>query len=231
VVTLNYVKLHEWNLSYSEAVSLQNELKRKLIHKSVSKIPELVAGVDISFPSKYVGLCVIVILDKQSNVIDYVQYSDKIDFPYIPGLLSFREGPLFLKTLKKLKTKPELFFFDGQGIAHPRGLGLAAHMGLFLQLPTVGIAKSKLFGTFNEPERTKGNWSALFGRENKMIGAVLRTRTNTKPVFVSPGHMIDVISSVRITLAFTKTFKIPEPTRRAHILTQKLKPSLDDRKL
>ncbi|TYB92334.1 MAG: endonuclease V [Kosmotoga sp.] len=228
---MNYIELHKWNLNYSEAVALQNELKSKLTHKNVNKIPEIVAGVDISFPFKDVGLCVIVILDKHLNVVDYIYHTDRIDFPYIPGLLSFREGPLFLKTLKKLKAEPEMFFFDGQGIAHPRGLGLAAHMGLFMQKPTIGIAKSRLFGTFVEPDKSKGNWTALVGKKNEVIGAVLRTRTNTKPVFVSPGHLTDVISSVRITLAFTNTFKIPEPTRRAHIITQKLKANLDDRKL
>ncbi|MFO7881585.1 MAG: endonuclease V [Kosmotogaceae bacterium] len=223
MVSLKYKKLHKWNLSYDEAVSIQNKLKGNLVHKNVSKIPQLVAGVDISFPSKYTGLCVIVLMDRQLNVVDYIHHTDSINFPYIPGLLSFREGPLFFKTINKLKAIPDIFFFDGQGIAHPRGLGLAAHMGLFLQMPTIGIAKSKLFGTFTEPKRAKGSWSALLGKRKELIGAVLRTKNNTKPVFVSPGHLIDVVSSVRITLAFTKNYKIPEPTRRAHILTQKLK--------
>ncbi len=223
--------LHKWNLSYSEAITIQNKLRRKLIHKDVNQIPELVAGVDISFPSKNTGLCVIVLLNKKLNLVDYISHIDRVNFPYIPGLLSFREGPLFLRTVKKLKAKPEIFFFDGQGIAHPRGLGLAAHMGLFLHMPTIGIAKSKLFGTFNEPEKIKGSWSALIGKNNELIGAVLRTRNNTRPVYVSPGHMIDVVSSVRIALAFTKNYKIPEPTRRAHILTQKLKANSTDKKL
>ncbi len=222
------MKPDNWNLKTDQAIKLQNQLRSRLI----SSLPEgfelqTLAGVDVSFPGPGVGLCVIVVLSAVTGeVLEIAHHSMKVTFPYIPGLLSFREGPIFVETVTRLKVKPDLYFFDGQGIAHPRGLGLAAHMGLILKKPTIGVAKSHLFGHYEEPGNEKGTWSPLKDDKGGIIGAVVRTRAGKKPVFVSPGHLIDVEHSIEYTLKYTTKFRIPEPTRLAHLWTQKLKKSL-----
>jgi deoxyribonuclease V len=140
----------------------------------------------------------------------------KTTFPYVPGLLSFREGPVILKCVKKLKLEPDLFIFDGQGLAHPRKAGLATHMGVILNKPSIGSAKSHLYGSYSEPKKKKGDYSIVKDRDGSPIGAVLRTREAVKPVFVSPGHLTDIRSSVKIILACSPKYKIPEPIRAAH---------------
>jgi deoxyribonuclease V len=143
-----------------------------------------------------------------------------VSFPYIPGLLSFREAPILLKAFKKLRHTPDIVIFDSQGIAHPRGLGLASHMGLLLDTPSIGCAKSRLVGTFKEPGTRAGARSPL-KHEGKHIGTVLRTRDGVKPVFVSPGHKIDMRGAVRWVLKCCKGYRLPEPTRAAHHLSNK----------
>ncbi|MHC4888947.1 MAG: deoxyribonuclease V [Planctomycetota bacterium] len=146
----------------------------------------------------------------------------KVPFPYIPGLLSFREAPVCIAAVEKLKTEPDIFIIDGQGIAHPRRLGLAAHLGLFFDKPTIGCAKSRLTGTFKEPSPEKGVSSPLKDKD-EVIGAVVRTRTNVKPVFVSVGHKCLLKDAVKITLDCTTKYRLPEPTRLAHQLVSKLR--------
>jgi len=224
VMIMNNVKF-DWELDASTAIALQKRLRSHLI----LELPEdfelkTIAGVDVSFPEPKTGLCVIVVLSAATlEVFELVHHFMKIDFPYISGLLSFREGPIFMKTHAKLKSKPNLYFFDGQGIAHPRGLGLASHMGLLLNKPSIGVAKSHLYGSYEPPGPVKGQWSPLKDYNDNTIGAVLRTRTNKKPVFISPGHLIDVKHSLELTLKYAIKYRIPEPTRLAHIWTQKLK--------
>lgn len=138
-------------------------------------------------------------------------------FPYVPGLLSFRELPGVLAAFRKLTVVPEAVLCDGQGLAHPRRFGLACHLGLWLGLPTVGCAKSRLCGTFDEPERSRGGWTPLL-LDDEQVGVVLRTRDGVKPLFVSPGHLCDQASAVRLTLAATTRYRLPEPTRLAHQL-------------
>ena len=150
----------------------------------------------------------------------------KIKFPYIPGLLSFREGPLFLKTYKKIKSKPDLIIFDGQGIAHPRKFGIAAHLGLFINIPTIGCAKSKLYGEYTEPEKIKGARSYLFNKEKNKIGIVLRTRTNVKPVFVSPGYLVGIDEAADIIMNCIDKYRIPEPIRFADQAVSEYKKSI-----
>ncbi len=142
--------------------------------------------------------------------------------PYIPGILSFREIPPILKALKKLKSEPDLIFCDGQGIAHPRGLGLASHLGLLTGKPTIGCAKKRLVGQFSEPGQHRGDYSLLLYK-GKKVGAVLRTKEKIRPLFVSPGYAIEIEGSVRIVLDCGGQYRIPEPIREAHLLVNKLR--------
>lgn len=159
------------------------------------------------------------------EIIEIAHHIGLSKFPYIPGLLSFRELPSLLKCFGKLKNKTHLILCDGQGIAHPRKMGIATHLGILMDIPTIGCAKSHLCGDFKEPCKSKGSYSLIWDKSKKPIGACLRTRTDVKPVFVSPGYKISIKHSVDMVLNCTKNFRIPEPLRSAHHLTQKLRPS------
>ena len=217
-------QLHDWNLSYSEAIELQRKLSSRVRHTSIKKSPNLIAGIDCAFSpdkKKIIG-CVIVLEYPQMAVVEIRHAVKKGAFPYIPGLLSFREAPVCLDAVSKLKEKPDMFMIDGQGIAHPRRLGLAAHLGLFFNKPTIGCAKSRLIGTYEMPAATKGSCSNLLDGE-EIIGAVVRTRTNVKPVFISVGHRCTLDEAVKWTLNCSRRFRLPEPTRLADIEVGKIK--------
>ena len=156
------------------------------------------------------------------KIVETRQARRKVVFPYIPGLLSFREGPVCIEAVKTLKCEPDVFIIDGQGIAHPRRLGLAAHLGLFFDKPTIGCAKSRLTGNFEEPSLEKGAYSPLKDKQ-EIVGAVVRTRTNVKPVFVSVGNKCLLKEAIEITLGCTTKYRLPEPTRLAHHLAGKSK--------
>ncbi len=161
----------------------------------------LAAGVVLSFP--------------ELELIETAAVRTALTFPYIPGLLSFREAPACLAVVRKLNTPPDLFLIDGQGIAHPRRLGLAAHLGLFLGRATLGCAKSRLIGTYDEPLAEKGNYSPLLDGD-EIVGAVVRTRSGVKPLFVSPGHLCTLDDAIQWTLRLTTRYRLPEPARLAH---------------
>ncbi|MBO8160245.1 MAG: endonuclease V [Thermosipho sp. (in: Bacteria)] len=218
---MNYKKLHEWAVTPKEAIKIQNNLKKLLKFKPFNKEIALVAGVDLSFFENF-GLSVIVVINRNFEIKEITYHIQEVKFPYIPGLLAFREGPIFLKAWEKLKTNVDIVFFDGQGIAHPRMLGIASHMGLWIEKPTIGIAKSRLVGTYKSLPYEKGNYSYLEFNGNN-VGVVYRSRTNVKPIFISPGHLIDIESSLTITEKFITKYKLPEPTRLAHIYSQKIK--------
>lgn len=182
-----------------------------------------IAGVDLSFKDGFSFAIVVVLSFPELEVLEVKFSKEKIRYPYIPGLLSFREGPAFLGAWEKIKFEPDVVFFDGQGIAHPRGLGLASHMGLFIDKPTIGVAKSKLFGVYEEPPQEAGKFTYLFTKNNYRIGAVIRTIPNQNPLFVSPGHFMDVDNAIELTLKCIKGHRIPEPTRLAHIYSQMAK--------
>jgi deoxyribonuclease V len=217
-------KLHNWNLSYSQAIALQKSLSRKVQLFELRKQPKIVAGIDCAFSrdKKRIIACVVLLKLPDFELIETAIAKQKLTFPYIPGLLSFREAPACISAVKKLKHQPDAFLIDGQGIAHPRRFGLAAHLGLFFDKPTIGCAKSRLIGSFEEPAIEKGSFSLLKdGRE--VIGAVVRTRTNVKPVFVSVGNKCLLKDAIKITLVCTSRYRIPEPARLAHQLVSTLK--------
>lgn len=204
-------------------LNIQRELSQKVVLNPLEKSIKIVAGIDISI-EKYtnIGYCAIIILDEDLNTIEEIYHTDTVKMPYIPGLLSFRELPLIEKCYQKLKTKPDLVFIDGQGIAHPRYFGIASHFGVIFNVPTIGCAKSLLVGEYVEPANQKGSYSYMTYKD-RTVGAVIRTKTNAKPIFVSPGHLINVEQAIEVTLRYTGKYRIPEPTRRADILSKKLR--------
>ncbi|RKY06531.1 MAG: deoxyribonuclease V [Planctomycetota bacterium] len=218
---------HNWNLSCAQARDLQNALARKVRSSAIKRPPKTVAGIDCAFSKDKTRIgAIIVVLEYQTlKIIETVRAVAEVGFPYISGLLSFREAPVCVQAAKRLKITPDIFLIDGQGIAHPRRLGLASHLGLFLDKPTVGCAKSRLIGKFQPPPTEKGSYSPLTDK-NEIIGAVLRTRTNVKPLFVSTGHKCTLDDAIKITLACTPKYRLPEPTRLAHQMITRLKPEI-----
>jgi deoxyribonuclease V len=224
-------KLHSWNLSYARARELQTELACKVKLMPLKIKPELVAGLDCAFSKdgERIFAVVVVLRPPQFELVETTSASRKVTFPYIPGLLSFREAPVCIAAVEKLQNQPDVFIVDGQGIAHPRRLGLAAHLGLFLDQPTIGCAKSRLTGKYEEPPLEKGAFCMLKdekGKQNiesEIIGAVVRTRTNIKPVFVSVGHKCMLKDAISVVLDCAVKYRLPEPTRLAHQAVSKLK--------
>ncbi len=231
--------LHSWNLSYSEAIALQKRLAGQVQFTPLKKWPKLIAGIDCAFSKdgKKIIAAVIVLKPPDFVPVETTTALRKVSFPYIPGLLSFREAPVCIAAVEKLQKEPDVFIIDGQGIAHPRRLGLAAHLGLFFDKPTIGCAKSRLTGTFEDPPPQKGSSSLLKDKKrwktetsheprvanDEIIGAVVRTRANVKPVFVSVGNKCLLKDAIKITLDSTTKYRLPEPTRLAHQLVSKLK--------
>jgi len=209
--------LHNWDMSYKQAAELQKQLASRVRLTEIKRRPKIIAGLDcaISKGSRRIFAAAVVLKLPDFELVETVTAWRKLTFPYIPGLLSFREAPVCIAAVEKLKTKPDVFLIDGQGIAHPRRLGLAAHLGLFFDKPTIGCAKSRLIGTFDEPPLQKGSYTPLMHHE-QIIGAVLRTRTNVKPLFISVGNKCVLDDAISITLACTTKYRLPEPTRLAH---------------
>jgi deoxyribonuclease V len=202
----------------------QNELRARIEVKPLRPLPRFVAGADAAFsPDKKWCYAAAVVYDREERRIVEVGHArGRVEAPYIPGFLSFREGPTVLDAIGKLKHEWGAICFDGQGYAHPRRCGLAAHMAVTLDRSGVGVAKSRLIGTFEEPEREAGSTSPLVDK-GEQIGVVLRTRDGTNPLFVSIGHKVDLPSAVELVLSCCTRYRVPEPTRQADIEVAKLK--------
>lgn len=213
--------LHDWNVSVEQAVKIQRDLAKEIQKHDNIEEPRLIAGVDVSVNALSIATAAAVILDyPELTIREKVVVEGKVSFPYIPGLLSFRELPLTIKACEKLKAQPDMVLVDGQGIAHPRRLGLASHLGLFLDVPTIGCAKSSLYGIYQAPGNTAGSYSLITDNEENVIGAVLRTKNNVKPLFVSIGHKIDLTSSIHWVIQCCRGYRLPEPTRLAHLTSK-----------
>ncbi|MGH7885473.1 MAG: deoxyribonuclease V [Thermodesulfobacteriota bacterium] len=209
-----------------EAYKLQRELSEKVVSKNSFKEITKIAGADMAiFTKEKKMVCGIVVFSyPELHILEKVWSVVDEKFPYIPGLLAFREGPAIIETYKKIKNKPEVLIIDGHGIAHPRRFGIACHVGVLLDIPTFGIAKKKLFGNYQEPNTEKGSQSKLISKNGGIaIGSVVRTKNNTKPVFVSIGNKIDLLTAVKITLNCDTGYRIPEPTRKADKYVAELK--------
>ncbi|MBD1870229.1 deoxyribonuclease V [Leptolyngbya sp. FACHB-671] len=210
---------YDWAKTAEEAIALQQSLKERVITTDCLGIVDFVAGVDVGFEDNgdTTRAAVAVLSFPELELKEQAIARRPTSFPYIPGLLSFREVPAVLDALEQLTITPDLLLCDGQGIAHPRRLGIASHIGLLVDLPTVGVAKSRLFGKHGEVPDQKGSWVALL-HKGETIGAVLRTRPNTKPLYISPGHRISLETSIEYVLACTPKYRLPETTRFAHKL-------------
>ncbi|HSR13250.1 MAG TPA: deoxyribonuclease V [Thermodesulfobacteriota bacterium] len=209
---------HSWNVSPHQAARIQEDLARKVILKHPASPFTTIAAGDVAYARGDERIFAVVLLFTYPGLIllESASAASKVSFQYIPGLFSFREAPVLLKAFSRLKTKPDLILVEGQGIAHPRSLGIASHLGLILDVPSIGCAKSRLFGDSREPGPERGSRTPLLSGWEE-IGAVLRTRTGVKPVFVSPGHKIDLETSVAIVLSTSRGYRLPEPLRLAHI--------------
>jgi len=220
-----YEQLHDWNLTPHEAVQLQKELRANIFITPLgARRVETVAGADISFNkfSETVYAGIVVLRLPSLEVIEEVGVVSETRFPYVPGLLSFRESPSVLEAWSRLKVEPDAVMFDGQGIAHPRRVGIASHVGLIVKRPTFGCAKSILVGKHEEPSPERGSWTPLIDKGDT-VGAALRTKKNVQPIYVSPGHLIDLEGAVDLTLRCDGGYRQPEPTRRAHLLVNALR--------
>ena len=210
-----YRELHTWNVTTDEAKEIQYELCHQVVQINRFDKIRTVAGVDIGIKNGIATASVVVLNFPHLQIVDGVVAQSRIHFPYIPGYLSFREIPPLLVAFARLQTEPDLIIVDGQGIAHPRRFGLASHLGLILDKPTFGCAKSRLCGKYTEPDIEKGAWSYLKDN-NDIIGIALRTRTNVSVVYVSVGHLISLETAREMTLSCCPKYRLPETTRFAH---------------
>ncbi|HEV2457064.1 MAG TPA: deoxyribonuclease V [Ktedonobacterales bacterium] len=210
--------MHEWNVPLEEAVALQQRLRTLVQQEGSIKREDVrtVAGIDASYRDVARAAVVVLAFPDMERLDEAVAARESV-FPYVPGLLSFREGPVVLDALAKLTVQPDLLIFDGQGYAHPRRFGLASHLGVYLDRPSIGCAKSRLIGSYNEPGPEPGDRTPLLDR-GEVIGAVLRTKARTKPLFISVGHKIDLETAVEVVLRCLRGYRLPEPTRLAHNL-------------
>lgn len=218
---MRIAKRHPWRVSIKKAVAIQQRLCRDIQLKPLRRMPRLIAAADAAFQKGTAVGAVVVMRYPRLEVLETITKQRPLDFPYIPGLLTFREGPVLLECFRCLKRTPDVLMFDGQGIAHFRRMGLATHLGILLDKPSIGCAKSRLTGTFKPVGTPKGSFSFIKDQEGKTVGAVLRTRDHVKPVFVSPGHKIDLRDSLAIILRCASQYRIPEPLRLAHHLASR----------
>ena len=216
--------LHPWSVSPQEALLIQRNLKKRLSCVPARGPIRRVGAGDVAYSKqdeRLFGAMVILSFPEQ-GLLDQAWEVGKVDFPYIPGLLSFREAPILLEVAKKIEKAPDVWMFGGHGIAHPQGLGLAAHMGLLLDCPSLGCAKERLVGTHGEVGLQKGDFQ-LLTIEGKPVGAAVRTRQGVKPIYVSAGFRMDLERAIDLVLQTSTHFRLPEPLRQAHLLSNRVR--------
>ena len=220
---------HSWNLTPGAAIRLQHRLRSRVIRLGGPRKVRHVAGTDVGLErgGKIARAAVVVLSFPDLKLVDYAIARLPARFPYVPGLLSFRELPALLAALDRLRVRPDLILCDGQGIAHPRRFGLASHLGVFCGIPSIGVAKSRLTGTHGEPMQRRGAWVPL-ADQGETIGAVLRTKAHTRPLYVSIGHRVSLPVAVRYVMACTTKYRLPETTRWAHRLASGRTPLRDE---
>lgn len=218
-------ELHRWDVTPKEAINIQERLRERV--STIDSFAEirLIAGADVSYTKDgdFVHAAVGVFSFPDLILLEQRTATIKTSFPYVPGLLTFREGPALIECFKKIENIPDAIIFDGQGVCHPRRMGIASHMGVLLDTPSIGCAKSHLYGEFIMPAENKGSYTYIHDQDGSVVGACLRTRTDVKPVFVSIGHMVSLKTAVDITLRCATRYRMPEPSRFAHTLAEKAK--------
>ncbi|PLX88488.1 MAG: deoxyribonuclease V [Desulfuromonas sp.] len=227
---MDFAPLHNWKVTPAEAVELQKQLADQVILQDcLTGQPALVAGADVSYrwhgEQFYAAVVVLSLPDLQP--VAEATARGRVTFPYVPGLLSFRELPVLLKAFEELSVSPDLVLVDGQGIAHPRRLGLASHLGLWLGLPTIGCAKSRLCGEHASVGQRRGQQVPLYDKQEQ-VGVVLTTRDRVKPLYISPGHKIGLRRAVEQVLMCGGGYRLPEPTRQAHLLSNRLRQEVEE---
>jgi len=212
---------HQWDLSEARAKELQENLSPKIIKIDQLPTVKFIAGTDVSYKKDTDKIiAAIVILNAENlELVESVTVEDTVSFPYIPGLFSFREIPPLIKAFEKLKTSPDLVVCDGQGYAHPRRFGLACHLGLLMDIPSIGCAKNMMIGKYKEPDITRGSFCKIIDNE-ETIGRVLRTQNNVKPVYVSIGHKISLETATEWILKLSPKYRLPETTRLSDQLSK-----------
>jgi len=218
------LRLHRWNVTPREAARIQLQLRSRFEAADRLTKVEYVAGADLAIdPLRKVGIAGVVVYKFPDMVeVERVWAERTLTFPYVPGLLSFREIPVLLRAFAKLRRAPDLIFYDGHGYAHPRRFGIACHLGVLLDCATIGCAKSILIGSPEEPQPKAGSWAPLL-HQGEVIAAVLRTRDNTKPVYISQGHRISLPTAITFACAVSDGFRIPRPTRQADHFVEEVK--------
>jgi deoxyribonuclease V len=208
---------HPWNVSPEEAVAIQQRLREQVIREGPMPGPgTVIVGVDVGFRGELARAAAVAVRFPDLTPLAQAVAEVPVTFPYIPGLLAFREAPAILAALERLPLSPQVLMVDGHGISHPRRMGIATHLGVYLDLPSIGCAKSKLWGRYKMPPDEPGAWSPLWDGE-EMIGAVLRTQAGASPVFVSIGHRISLENAIATVMACVRGHRLPEPTRLAHL--------------
>ncbi|MDI6689975.1 MAG: deoxyribonuclease V [Actinomycetota bacterium] len=223
---MKVLKLHPWNVSPKEAMQIQNHLRSRIVTENVPEISNVkrIAGADVSYSKRenMIYAAVIIFSFPELQILEEKEAILPATFPYVPGLLIFREGPALIKAFEQIEREPDLVMFDGQGIAHPRGIGIATHMGMLLDKPSIGVAKTVLVGEYDEPGRERGSVFPLI-KNGREIGAVVRTREDVEPVFVSIGFKIDLPTAVDFVLKCCQGYRLPEPARKAHHFSNQLR--------
>jgi deoxyribonuclease V len=226
VIPLKVLQLHHWDVTPREATEIQNQMKSRIILENGSELKNIskIAGADVSYDksTNTVYAAVIVFSFPELVLLEENHASQEASFPYVPGLLVFREGPTLIKAFEETNQEPDIIIFDGQGIAHPRGIGIATHMGILLDKPSIGCAKTVLIGDFEEPEKTADSYTPLV-KNGVQLGVALRTKDRVEPVFVSIGHKIDLPTAIDIVMKCSRGYRLPEPIRQTHILSNRLR--------
>jgi len=212
---MKIISPHRWDVYPSEAVEIQQGLRSKVAMERCVGQVSAVAGVDVSVKGEVARAAIVVLSYPELTPLDYSVAELTVEFPYVPGLLAFREGPAVLAALEKLRREPDLFIFDAQGLAHPRRMGLATHLGVLIDRPSIGCAKSRLCGSYHEPGPERGSYTYLYDGD-EVIGAVVRTQPGISPVYVSIGHKVDLPTAIKYVLGCCTQYRLPETTRYAH---------------
>jgi deoxyribonuclease V len=216
-LSLNHV--HPWDVTTGQAAEIQRQLAGMVRAEPLAASPTTIAGVDVSVHGDEVQAAVAVIAYPSLDILNHTLWRGPVQYPYVPGLLSFREVPAVLRALEQLHELPDLIMADAQGIAHPRRLGMAAHLGILVDLPVIGVAKSRLVGEYVEPDDYPGARSPLM-LGSEQVGEVVRTRAGVKPLFISIGHRMTLPEAVDLVLTSCTRYRLPEPTRQAHLLSR-----------